>query len=365
MNSILARREAPRARPSGAVHVLFRSHNRRGLGHMMRAINIAREIRCVAPDARIVLSTRNPSTGQFCPDDVEWVLESGRATDWAATVRAVDPDVVVYDTLIPGVDELACVPAAARVAYVMRRCNDERHDEILASGILDGVDVMVVPHDRDEFDRPIPLAVAERTIFTGPIVRSPDPGKAGALRSRYDLETAGRTIVSCAGGGGFKETAEPFFDAIWDAHARLAPRIPELRHVVVLGPHHVGERVALPGMSLVKSEPDLVDLFALADLVVSEGGYNAVHEILRAGVPGCFVPGNRRWDDQGQRVRLLETRGQAAVVAHGEPAAMGAQIADLAGNAERLAALRRRIGNMGTETGNRRAAEAILGCAAA
>ena len=42
---------------------------------------------------------------------------------------------------------------------------------------------------------------------------------------------------------------------------------------------------------------------AAADVVVAAGGYHAVHEARRAGVPTVFVPQRRRYDDQAWRVR--------------------------------------------------------------
>lgn len=343
--------------------VLFQSHNRRGLGHLMRSLNVAREVRELAADARIVIHTRNASTAQFCPRDVEWILDDGDAHGWHATLRAVAPDVVVYDTLIPAEPENEPIPASTRVAYVMRRCTDERHASIARSGFLDRVDVAVIPHERDEFDQPIPERIAGRTVFAGPIVRSPAPGRSDRLRRRYDLVGARQILVSCAGGGGFAETAGPFFDAVWDAHERLAGCAHGLRHIVVLGPHGSGDRVPLPGMTVVEAEPDLIDLFALADLVVSEGGYNSVNEIRRVGAAAIFIPGRRRWDDQAQRVLALEEQGLAVVASESTPRRLGAEIAALAHDADRLRELRRRSRALTLDPGNRRAARAILNAA--
>lgn len=354
---------APAARTApardGGPRILFQSHNRRGLGHMMRALNIAREIRVLSPDARIVLHTRAPSTGRFCPPDVEWVLDAP-GDGWHDTLRRLAPDVVVYDTMIPADPAAEPVPVHARVAYVMRRCTDERHDAICASGFLDRVDVAVIPHDPAEFDRPVPAQVAGRATFTGPIVRRPTTDGIARMRDRHALGGAGFVLVSSAGGGGFAETAEPFFDAVWAAHARLADARPGLRHVVVLGPHARGGRTPLPGMRVVESEPDLVELFAAADLVVSEAGYNSVNELRLVGVPACFVPGARRWDDQAQRVRAVTERGLAFSAPPGDPESVGAAIAAVASDDDLLARLRRASAAHPLDPGNGRAARAIL-----
>lgn len=344
----------------GTPCILFQSHNRRGLGHLMRSLNVARELRELAAQARIVVHSRNPSAGRFCPRDVEWILDDGADRGWHATLRDVHPDVVVYDTLVPAEPEREPIPPGARVVYVMRRCTDERHQAIAQSAFLDRVDLAVVPHERHEFDHAVPERIAGRTVFAGPIVRSPDPARRERLRDRYGLASARQVIVSSAGAGGFADTAGPFFDAVWDAHERLRAGADGLRHVVVLGPHNDDARTALPGMTVVASEPDLVDLFSLADLVVSEGGYNSVNEIRRVGVAACFVPGRRRWDDQTQRVRALEADGLAAVAIGDSPRVVGAQIAAVARDPRRLSDLRRRSRDHALEPGNRRAAQAIL-----
>jgi predicted glycosyltransferase len=115
-------------------------------------------------------------------------------------------------------------------------------------------------------------------------------------------------------------------------------------------------------MSVVHSERDLVSLFALADLVVSEGGYNSVHEIRLAGTPAAFVPGARRYDDQRERVDELTALGLAAM-ADGAPDAVAARIAEVAASPAALRSIRERYAGDRLDADNRDAAAAILGLA--
>lgn len=344
-----------------APRVLFHCHNRRGLGHLMRAVNLAREIRALEPGAEIVVHARNASARSFCAPHAECVVEDAErgARTWRDTARAFVPDVVVYDTMLP--KDPAGEPHARR-AYVMRKCVPERQQEIFADPFLATVDVALVPHSAAEFGYEVPAALAPRCVFTGPIVRAPDPSLHDALRRRHALEPDRFTLVSTAGGGGFAATAGPFFDAVWTAHARIAERHPDLRHVVVLGPHRDAAPAPLQGMSVVQAEPELVTLFTLADLVVSEGGYNSVNEIRLTKTPAVFVPGTRRYDDQRERVEELAALG-LAVVADGAPGDVAARIAGVAGAPEALRAMRDRYATDRVEAGNRRAAAAILGLA--
>jgi predicted glycosyltransferase len=342
--------------------ILFQSHNRRGLGHLMRAVNLAREIRALEPTAEILVHARNASARSFCAPHATCVVEDAAtgADAWRDVARSFGPDVVVYDTMLP--KEPAGEPLARR-AYVMRKCVPERQEAIFADPFLDTVDLALVPHSAAEFGYAVPAALAPRCVFAGPIVRAADPRAYAALRRRHRLESRHFTLVSTAGGGGFAATAGPFFDAVWTAHADLAARIPVLRHVVVLGPHRDATPAPLPGMSVVQAEPELVSLFALADVVVSEGGYNSVNEIRLTKTPAVFVPGVRRYDDQRERVDELAALGLAAV-ADGEPAAVAARIAEVAGAPPALRAMRARYLTDRMDAGNRRAAAAILELAA-
>jgi hypothetical protein len=65
----------------------------------------------------------------------------------------------------------------------------------------------------------------------------------------------------------------------------------------------------------VASEPDLPALFARAELVVAQAGYNTVHEVLETGARAVFVPIERLNEGQGDRVGRLVAEGRAVGVA--------------------------------------------------
>ncbi len=342
--------------------VLFQSHNRRGLGHLMRGLNIAREVLALRPDARVVMHTRNAGAAAFCPAGVECLVDTDdAAAGWRAALVRLSPDVVVYDTMSPADPASEPLPATARVVHVLRRMVDTEHARLLASGFLERCDAVVVPHPREEFDQPLPAHLLPRTVFAGTITRRPDAAGADAVRARYGLRDA-PLLVSTAGGGGFLDTAVPFFAAVEAAHAALLERLGPagFQHVAVLGPHYTGPVPDLPGAHVTPVEPCLVDLFALADLVVSEAGYNSVSELRLLGVPTVFLPGRRRLDDQSARVLGLARRGAARVV-DGGPSRVAAEVAGLLTDPHRIAAMRRRALEQRLVPGNRAAARHVLG----
>lgn len=342
--------------------VLFQSHNRRGLGHLMRGLNIAREVRALRPDARVVMHTRNASAPAFCQAGVTCLVDSEDAAGgWRSALTDLSPDVVVYDTLIPETPDEDPVPPHARVAYVMRRTVDEEHRRLMAAGFLQRCDAVVIPHTREEFGRGLTSDLLRRTVFTGTIARQPDRVGTEQVRAAYGLRSGTPLLVSTAGGGGFADTAVPFFTAVSTVHHRLVELIgPRFDHVVVLGPNYAGPVPELPGAQVTRVEPQLVNLFALADLVLSEAGYNSVSELRLLGVPAVFVPGRRRLDDQAERVAALARAGSAVVV-DAAPDAVAAEVTALFSTPGRLASMRREARARRLVPGNLAAARHVLG----
>ena len=342
---------------SRPLTVLFQSHNRRGLGHLVRGLNIAREALRLRPDARVVMHTRNASAPSFCPPAVQCVVDDGTAgTAWVDVLVALRPDVVVYDTLLPS--EPQPLRRSTRVVHVLRASRPEQHARMLAEPFLHRVNAVVVPHTREELGHRLPPALDRRAVFTGPIARRPDPDAQARLRP----DGGTFLLVSTAGGGGFAHSARPFFDAVAASCRALAARPPTrgLRHVVVLGPHFTGAP-ELPGATVLTSHPALVDLFAVADLVISEGGYNSVSELRLVRTPAVFLPGQRTYDDQAERVARLAERGTAVCLQGAPPEAVARQVTALVHDADRLAAMRARYADDDLRLGNRAAAEQVLG----
>jgi predicted glycosyltransferase len=348
---------------SAPPRVLFRCPGKRGLGHLVRGLNIAREVRALEPAADVRFHTRGAAAPDLVGAEFPCVVEPGRGAvaAWDALVADHRPDVVVDDTLLR--DEGGALPAGVRRAYVMRKSREERHAAIVASDLLRRVDVVIVPHTEAEFGHTLPPALRARSVFTGPIVRRPTAEGIARARARYGAGAGDVLLVSTAGGGGFAETAAELFATAAAAHRRLLGRLPGLRHVVVRGPNFAGEIEAQPGMTVVRFEPAMADLLAAADLVIAEGGYNTVCELRLARTPAVFVPGARAYDDQEERVRALAARGSAAIAAAGSPEHAAEAIAAIATSPARLAAMRASAARETLETGNRAAAEAILGCA--
>jgi predicted glycosyltransferase len=346
-----------------APRFAFQAHGRRGLGHLMRSMNIARDLLELEPEAEVFIHTRQPGYDDFLDERIQVIVDDGsESSSWSALLWRVRPHVAVHDTMLPAAART--LPPGVRCAFVLRARREELHDELDDHPFLRDVDLVIVPHTREDFGRALPTVIEDRAVFVGPIVRAPDPGVSDRLRDVYELRGA-FVVVSTAGGGGFEETALPFYDAALRAHRRLRDLQlgRSLRHVLVLGPNSTADVEAVDGLTVVRSEPRLIDLLAIADIVVSEAGYNTVQELRLVGTPAVLVPGRRRLDDQEERAAAMETLGIAVVAGPEHPELVADAVVALATDDVRRRTMRAAAQRHPLVSGNREAAAHVLALA--
>lgn len=363
LRTVFADAGAPVAGRTAPQRIVFRVYNRRGMGHLMRGLNIAREIRAAAPDSEILVYTRTAAPFAM-PDAHVRALVAADPQVMAGfphDILRFAPQVVVDDTVVPAGVEVERRVLPARRVFIMRKCAEAEQRAVFASPSLLHMDLIVVPHTPEEFGYDIPAALRERTRFVGPIVRRPDPAVQPALRAKYRLQPGDFLLLSTPGGGGFQADCAAFFALAAAVHARLLPLVPALRHVVVRGPNAtVPMQPAGARMTVVDSEPEMASLIGLAGAVISAGGYNSVSEIRLAQRPAFFIPGRRHYDNQDERVRELERAGLAIVFAEEPRDEVATAIAACCAAPARLAAMHAAYTRDRFVPGNRDAAQAIL-----
>ncbi len=324
----------------------------------MRGANLARAVARADPAAAVLLHVANPAAGAMCGEDIPWVAsDPAEAGVWPGLVAGFRPSLVVFDTILPGRWADDTTPRA----FVWRHSVPARHRETLADARLAAMQVILVPHTREEFGYDLPKALSARAVFTGPIVRTTDAAGQARVRERYGLENGDTIVTSTVGGGGFDDSAAWLLDVVLAAHDELTARVARLRHIVVRGPLSARSQPEVrSGLTVVDADPDLVHLLALSTLVVAEAGYNTVQEIQQVKVPALLVPGERRYDDQAGRARALETQGLVRVVGRESKRAAVEALAGLASDTVALTEMRERSRARTHDSGNTRAALALL-----
>ncbi|MEZ6120298.1 MAG: glycosyltransferase [Pirellulaceae bacterium] len=346
-----------------SAKILFHTYNRRGLGHLMRGFNIASQLKALAPQTEITFFAKAARPEGFHQLDCHYVHEMDDSAErWNHVLDCTSPDVVVLDTVLPKTEEIRSSLQGVKVAYIMRKCAAVRQQQVLQDPLVAASDLIIVPHERAEFDISIPCHLQAKTHFVGAIVRPHDARQQRRLTENYNLHQSTFTLVSTPGGGGFQTEADEFLQTVSDVHDALHSRQPQLKHIVVLGPNYSGSFPPRPGMIVVSQEPDLVHLMPLSHLFLSAGGYNTVTELRATKTPAVFIPSPRTHDDQRDRVTRLAQSGLAAVVQPGPNAAH--EIMTLCDDQQRIARMRAALQQDHMRIGNHDAAALILELAA-
>ncbi|HEY4121926.1 MAG TPA: glycosyltransferase, partial [Byssovorax sp.] len=319
-----------RARP---LRVAFHAINGVGLGHLVRAVAVATEVRALVDDAQVLVLTNAhdpsiaaragfdfvqlpPRLGEPHADparvDRALVPELEEAAMLGA-LAAFGPDLVVFDTHAPMGVVRRLAAMGARATLVLRELRAEATAALAASGALLSFDRVVIPHEPGDVDV---TALGHAAVeVTGPVVRA-----LGEAASRAKARPATRPLVVAIGGGGGQPVdARRYARAVVDAHILARARLPKLETVLVTGPYGEAPRGAarVAGLRVERDVADLPALLARATLVVSQAGYNAVAEIRALAKPAVLVPAHRKAEDQRARALRLARAG-AAVIARPE-----------------------------------------------
>lgn len=157
------------------------------------------------------------------------------------------------------------------------------------------------------FDRTFPLAshIADKIRYTGYVMELPDgrPPSPGG--------TGGREVLVSAGGGAVGLTllqaalcarpSTPLADRPW--RLLMGPKMDERAADAIRGQ-------APQGVVVERFRNDFPLLLEGAALSISQGGYNTVMDVLRAGVPSVVVPyAGREETEQTLRAEILSERG--------------------------------------------------------
>jgi predicted glycosyltransferase len=161
--------------------------------------------------------------------------------------------------------------------------------------------LVLFPHMPTEVE--IPAALRNKSVCVGAIHRSADCA-AGLW-----LDRAARHVIITGGAGGFHDTVD-FYNLSLQAVSRCAEST-LIEAILFTGPlfRRWKDLRMVPGVRLIPFEPGLPGLLATADLVLCQGGYNTVTEVLAVDRPAICLPGIRDYDDQ--HVRATEAAGSS------------------------------------------------------
>lgn len=206
------------------------------------------------------------------------------------------------------------IVSSVRDLLVSARADQQRHDDRAARTLNAEFDAVIVHADprmarlEETFCPTVQLEIP--VYYSGFVVPNP-PARSEAARER-------RVVVSAGGG----IVGAPLFHAALEMHAQTFDRT-ALPMTLVAGPFlpeadwvDVQARAkGLPGLTVLRSTPDLCAVMNRATHSISQFGYNTAIDLMVAGVAAVVVPYAAGTEtEQTVRAERLEKDGMLSVV---------------------------------------------------
>lgn len=303
---------------------LFYATNGFGLGHVTRAMALARQIRARDPSSEILFLTDCEATNLIWREGFATVkiiafhsMQDGRIDKATATAinRATvattyagfRPDVMVVDGPPLGRNgELrGILPNDAHRVLMLREVTAETYGRAQYQSALALYNRVILAHRPGEVEMRFPDAVKVNEVGYF-LIRSPEERLSRAeARRRLGLPEEGFVLYVAFGGGGDLIT-ERFLKVVF----RQAKRFPHWTLVCALPPFYVGDRPRDPDLRIVNLvHYPMVELMPAFDAAVTMLGDNTMAELFSVGVPSIFLPRLGMDDDQGARARRIVQAG--------------------------------------------------------
>ena len=336
--------------------LLLYAQDDRGLGHVNRTLTIARHLLAAYPNCVAYIATKSPLAGFTLPERCDYIKlptlltsrtiqqtedEQEAAKQHFRKVRGqilrdaalgLAPDLVLVDheplgskgEFREGLWALKAARPATRFVCGLRDIMDDPGriralwQEVGVYDVLqdlyDGIAVYGLPNLCDVAQAyAIPPSIQSKLHYCGYIVRDPPAVEPSALRRQHGLPERGPLVVATVGSG---SDGYPVLDAAQAAVARLRAEVADLHAILVTGPFMPSDqratlRARATATCRVVSRADNFQLMAVADAVVSMGGYNSVCEALALARPLVIVPRATHKVEQQIRAETLAARGLA------------------------------------------------------
>ncbi len=218
-------------------------------------------------------------------------------------VRNIRPSLTVFDCFPSRAMLNAVIQQNTPIVLCLREMRELSKYLEHIRHLLPYLTSILIPHEPGAFE--IPESIRTKSQFVGRIVRP------FVHSNRTASDSSAPRVVITGGGGGFPDTVR-FYNLALQATVALRRTYPSLESILVTGPlFQDWSRLSIvEGVKVIPFEPDIMETFSDADIVISSAGYNTAAELEQVGVKAILVPGVTSWDDQYARAERL-TRAHA------------------------------------------------------
>jgi predicted glycosyltransferase len=213
-----------------------------------------------------------------------------------AIVRSIRPRVAVFDCFPNRALVIAVVEHNVPIILCLRETRYFRTYLDRIPELLPHINLVLIPHEPGSFE--LPDAIRAKSHFIGTVVRPITP------KQNVERDPTRPRIVITGGGGGFRG-AVSFYNLAINALLEVRRYYPLLEARLVTGPFFEDwcSLDLITGMTVIPFEPEMIEAFHDADLVVGAAGYNTVAELEHVGVKAVLIPAETAWDDQNVRAQ--------------------------------------------------------------
>lgn len=294
-----------------------------GLGHVVRQLSLARQIRRRDPDSTILFLTDCEASNVIWREGfasvkliafhtVSYGLFDKAAADAinpataAAAYDSFRPDVLIADTIPQGRSEelLPILPKPGPKVLIQRENRAVSQGKPAYRKALPFYDLVLIPHYRAEAE--FEAAGDAEVAWPGPfLLRSRDEVlPRDEARQRLGLPPDAFLVYVAFGAGGDLRYGT-FLNMVF----KQAARFPDWTLAVALPPYFRGE-VPDNGVNRVVtfSYFPVAEVWSAFDAAISATGTNTTTEILHNGIPAIFVPQVGMEDDHMARAQRIHDR---------------------------------------------------------
>ncbi len=305
---------------------LFFCVNGAGLGHLTRALAIARRIRRIDPGVPIYflsssqalqIISREGMIAYHIPPRSEYGDQVG-GNAWnellLQTLRMIvgmhRPAVLVYDGVSPYAGLLNAISECRFVHTAMILRLRHKHDRLQSMiDRLERFDQIIFPGEQG-LEVPPKLAALNHRVFDPIVFLDPEEVlPREEARRHWRIRPDRKAVYLQLGAGNIDDTA-PWIKATL---AALSGR-KDVEVVLAESPISRDSHAPRPGVHILHQYPN--SLFAHGfDLAITAVGYNTFHELMHFGVPSVLIPNQKTvTDDQVARALMAQDASAARVV---------------------------------------------------
>lgn len=316
------------------IKILFYSVNGVGLGHIVRGVNIAKELRKII-DCDIIFATNSPFTNLFEKENFKFIkggvdpyeVHAGRIPAGLYhdknekfllnVLKSVDPDIVIFDVLIMSKALEFIKNNNIFSVYILREINKSeyliKHKESLTRFDL----ILICGVENFQFIDPAVKKTipASKIFYINNIFRNPVNKDIENVLLKYK-KNHGELLVTITagggGGGGCLREVKKFFECVSMINKVIVKKSTELkkiRWVLIKGPLFRYKIKLSDNFEIYEYEENLLELFCISDLVVSTAGYNSINEIIASRTPALVYPLPSLMDSQTSRAFYYSSMG--------------------------------------------------------